>query len=86
MSKNKRIEIKSSQQALEESVKLPAIWSDESRLTQRILVYIASLLEKQAPQRKRRKPTAWQVYLGKALKSGKTIQEAGAAWKARKSA
>ena len=84
MDKNKRLEIKSSKQALAKSGDLTAIWSEESRLTQRILIYIARLLEAQMPNRKHRRPTPWQIYLGKALKSGKTIQEAGAAWKARK--
>lgn len=73
--------ITSAKQANEESMALKSVWSQESFLTQRILIYIASLLEKRTAQRK---PTTWQKYLGKALKAGKTIQQAGAEWRARK--
>jgi hypothetical protein len=43
--KNKRI--RSAKEALAESKALNQIWSLESRLTQRTLIYIAELLEKQ---------------------------------------
>jgi hypothetical protein len=43
-------EIKSAAHALRESKKLKAIWSEESRLTQRILIYIAKLLEARRPR------------------------------------
>lgn len=39
--------IKSSKQALTKARELKSVWSDESRLTQRILIYACQLLEKQ---------------------------------------
>jgi hypothetical protein len=48
-------EIKSSKQALRESMKLQSIFSEESRLTQRTLIYVATLLEKLNSKRSRRK-------------------------------
>lgn len=45
-------EIKNSKQALRESIKLDHIWSQESRLTQRILIYIAKQLEQLNKKRK----------------------------------
>lgn len=48
-------EIRSSRQALRESKKLDKIWSEETRLTQRTLIYIARLLEKLVKQKARRK-------------------------------
>ena len=51
-------EIKSAAQALRESKKLKQIWSAESRLTQRTLIYIARLLEQQTPKPKRKKRSA----------------------------
>ena len=40
-----KTEIKSAKHAQAESVKLESIWSQESRVTQRTLIYIAKLLE-----------------------------------------
>jgi hypothetical protein len=47
------------------------------------LMFIAELLVARKSTTKR-KPSKWQIFLGKSLKSGKTIQEAAADWKARK--
>jgi hypothetical protein len=45
---NKMIKpIESSKQALRESMKLEKVWSEETNLSQRTLIYIAELLEKQ---------------------------------------
>lgn len=43
------------------------------------LMFIAECLS--APKKPKRKPSKWQVFLGKALKSGKTIQQAAKEWK-----
>lgn len=44
--------IRSAAHAQRESEKLKTIWSEESRLTQRILIYVAGLLEKQAKRKR----------------------------------
>lgn len=41
------VEITSASYALEMSKKLPSIWSSESLLSQRVLIYIAKLIEEQ---------------------------------------
>ena len=43
----KNLEIASAKQALEISQRLDGVWSFESRLSQRTLIYIARLLEEQ---------------------------------------
>lgn len=81
-------EIGSSKEALNRSLALKSIWSAESLLTQRILIYIAKLLE-QGNQRKRpkkRKASQWSIHLGKCLHEGKTIQEASELWRQKKEA
>ncbi len=76
-------QIRSSKQALRESMALNRIWSNETYLTQRILIYCAELLE-QIAKRKARKQTAWQKFLSREMKRGKTVKEAAALWKERK--
>lgn len=72
--------ITSARQAMKESKALKTIWSKETLLTQRILIYIAELLE--AKQRRpKRKPSAWQKHVAKALRAGKTIKQAAAEWR-----
>lgn len=86
----KRTIIKSSRKALSESLGLKSIWSDETRLTQRILIYAVELLEVIAENTKRkkrkasRKVTPWNIHVSKILKAGGTIQEAAKQWKAKK--
>lgn len=75
--------IRSSKEALHASHHLPSYWSRETLLTQRILIYITELLEKQAI-RKRRNPTAWQIHVGNVLRGGGTIQEAAKKWRTKK--
>lgn len=75
-------EIRSAKQAFGESKALENVWSKESLLTQRILIYIASLLEHS--QKPKRKPTKWQQFLGRELKRGATLNQAALMWKARK--
>lgn len=41
------LEIHSSEEALAKSMELESIWSQESLLSQRILIYIAELIEEQ---------------------------------------
>lgn len=76
------VEIRSSAQALRESKNLKSVWSYESRLTQRILIYVAELLERQSKP-KRRSPSKWQLYAARAVKDGKTLQQAATEWKQR---
>jgi DNA-binding NarL/FixJ family response regulator len=78
----KKLKIQSAEQAFKESLALPSIWSDESRLTQRILVYIAELLERQTkPAPKKKRPLSeWQKHVQKSLKAGKSIKQAAKEW------
>ena len=58
-------------------------WSDWGLLF-RFLIIICRLLDSDARRpKKKRKPSAWSVFLGKQLKAGKTIQEAAALWRER---
>lgn len=77
------VEIRSADQALRESKHLKSRWSDESRLTQRILIYVASLLERQAKPKKRGIVSKWQMFAAKAVKEGKTLKQAADEWKKR---
>ena len=74
--------IRSAAQALKESKALSSVWSKESRLTQRILIYIVELLEN--PRRSRRwqqkKLSNWQKHVRKYLRNGKSIKQAAADW------
>ena len=58
----KEYEIRSAKEALWKSKQLRRIWSEESRLTQRTLVYIAQLLEQVVRQTRSR---------GRKVKEGK---------------
>lgn len=49
------VKITSAAQALRASKSLPSIWSNESRLSQRILIYIAELMERQLKATRRRR-------------------------------
>lgn len=60
-------------------------WSDWGLLF-RFLIVICRLLAGnplQAPLKKKRRPSAWSLFLGRHLKAGKTIQEAAELWKNR---
>jgi hypothetical protein len=46
------------------------------------LMFIAEILSAQKSKPKR-KPSKWQIFLGKSLKSGKTIQQAASDWKGK---
>lgn len=48
-----RLRIKSTKQALKLHRKLKSCWSHESLLSQKILIYIAELLEKQTKPKRR---------------------------------
>jgi hypothetical protein len=81
--------ITSSRQALAESQKLKSIWSSESHLSQRILVYCAELLEQLVDNTRKRvfgkKPrTKWQQFLSEQMKQGVTIKEAAKRWRETK--
>lgn len=71
-----KIEIKSAKKALQYSKKLTTKWSNETLLSQRILIYIAELLENQQRIRRARKLSRWQQHVTKELRAGKTIKEA----------
>lgn len=77
--------IKSSMQASKEVAALKSIWSQESLLLLRTLIYVAELLEKNARVPKKRAVSAWQKFLATEMKAGASIQEAAAKWKQRKS-
>lgn len=75
-------EITSSKQALAESQRLKSIWSKESRLTQRTLIYCASLLEQLVgKQRTPRVLSKWQKFLSAEMKRGVSIREAAEKWR-----
>ena len=78
----REITITNSKQALRESKALKSVWSNETVLTQRILIYIASLLE-DLNRKKRRRPTRYQIHIGKMLKRGGTMQQAVREWQKR---
>jgi len=80
--RRKPIIIKSARQALKESRALKSIWSNESRLTQRILIYVAELLEQQTKPKKRR-VSNWQRFAANAVREGKTLSQAAAEWHQR---
>ena len=83
ISSNGNVDIHTAAQALRESKHLKSYWSAESRLTQRILIYVAELLERQARPKKRRPSSEWQLYAARAVKDGKTLRQAADAWKKR---
>ena len=72
-------EIKSSADAAARSKKLKS-WSEES-LSLALSDYVASLLERTRGMKRARKPTKWNAFISKALKQGKSIQEAAAEYK-----
>ena len=74
-------EIRSAKQALKESKALKSVWSAESWLTQRVLIYIAGLLEQNQKPKQRRKPSKWQQHVAAYLRAGKTINQAADDWK-----
>lgn len=82
--KPKRKAIKSAKQAEQERMALKSYWSEESQLTQRLLIYVAELLEKLVKQREPRKPSAYQKYISQECAVGKTIQEAAHSWQEKK--
>jgi hypothetical protein len=59
---------------------LKNIWSRESIITTRGVVYLCELMERLlaelpgAVRKKRRIPTVWQKFLGQGLKQGKTMK------------
>lgn len=75
--------IRSAEQALRESQSLARIWSDESRLTQRILIYVAGLLEQQSRPKKWRAISRWQRFSADAVRHDKTLKQAAVEWKAK---
>lgn len=86
-SRPKRKPVKSAKQAEDERMALISYWSEESQLTQRILIYVAELLEKLVKQRStNRKTTAYQKHIMRECAGGKTIQEAAKSWREKKSA
>lgn len=71
--------ITSAAQALKESDSLENIWSRETFLTQRVLIYMAELLEEQR-LKKRGDPQQWHRFLKKCLKQKMSVQQALDLW------
>jgi hypothetical protein len=81
----KEKEIKSSKQALEDHFALRSRWSNETALSQRILIYCASLLEKLVEGKPRKRArTQWQAFLSAEMKKGMSIQQCAKRWRGRK--
>jgi rhamnogalacturonyl hydrolase YesR len=79
--------IQSAEQANRKQKKLQGRWSGESELSQSILIYCASLLERIAerlPQKKKRPRTAWQEFLSAQMRKGVSVQEASRLWHEQK--
>lgn len=91
MKKKLKDEITSASEAAILSANLKSVWSQESHLTQQIVIYCAQLLEKIANrsepvQKPKRARTPWQSFLSSELRAGGTIQEAAAKWREKKTA
>ena len=57
--------------------KLKSRWSDESKLTQEVLISILGFFEKgMTLRRKKREPSEYNLHMAKELKAGKTFKEA----------
>jgi len=79
--------ITSAAQATKEARRLKSVWSRESYLSLRTLIYCASLLERIANQKSpKRKASAWQRFLSARLKAGRSIVQAADEWRQRKTA
>lgn len=84
-----KFEIGSSGEAALLAANLKSIWSAESYLSLKTLIYVASLLEKIlerpiAPHVKNKRPrSAWQQFLSVELRTGSTIQQAAKKWRER---
>lgn len=77
--------ITSAKQASKESKALKSVWSADSYLTQRILIYCAELLEQIVRKPRKRRPlTAWPKFVQDELKRGGTIRDAARNWRAKK--
>ena len=77
-----KFSIRSAREALRLSKALPSIWSQETLLTQRLLIYIAELLEEKA--RPKRKPSEWQRFFAQRVKAGLTAKQAAEEWRSRR--
>jgi hypothetical protein len=86
--KKREQKLVSASQASIEAANLTSIWSNETYLSLRTLIYCAELLEKlvQQPKRKPRKRSAWQQFLSTEMKAGASVQQASAKWKEKKAA
>lgn len=74
--------IKNSKQALREHKNLESVWSRESELNQRILIYIAEMLEMLARELKPK--SAYNLFVAEIIKRGGTMKEAARLWQAIK--
>jgi len=83
MAKVNQSPIRSSYQAANEAKSLKSVWSAESHLTLKVLIYVAGLLERRG-EKKAGKKSAWSKFLSTEMKNGKTIQQCAADWKTRK--
>ena len=75
--------IKSSKDALRKSTNLKNVWSGETVLSQRILIYCAELLEQIAAKKKRPR-SKWQSFLSAQMRQGVSIKQAAVNWRNRK--
>lgn len=80
------MEIVSAKKALSLSKNLDSIWSKESLLTQRTLIYVAELLEEnnrllcQMVKRKT-KLSKWQLHCQKVMREGGTMKDAASTYR-----
>jgi len=60
---------------------LKSCWSEETKLSQKILIACLQNLEEINGNKKKHKLSVWQRFASEYLKQGKTMQEASNAWR-----
>jgi hypothetical protein len=81
------VEINTPKQAELQRHKLKSVWSNETQLTQRILIRCFELLQQIADTiqpRRTRPPSEWNKFFAKAIRRGLTPKQAGQEWRNRK--
>jgi len=77
--------ITKAKQALAQNRGLESYWSQESQLSQFLLIYIAELLEKILSELKtRRGQSAYNAHVGAVIRGGGTMKDAAELWQAAK--
>jgi len=70
-----------SEKAEKEHKKLKSLWSNESCLTQKILISILKELEILNTKKVKREPSKYNLHVAKEIGKGKTFQEAVTSYK-----